>query len=174
LLRLPCEETHFLEVVPVLREAFIVVLPRSHALAACRAISWRALAAEPCINFPRRAAPGFFDTLMSHCRRVGVTLNVVMEADHLHTQQNLVALGFGVSLQPASSELIRREGLVYRPLAPPILYAHLGMTYRRDTNSEALSAFQSVVVEVFPRLRLTAGASQTPGSHTRPRASSEG
>ncbi len=152
-LRLPCEESDPLELVPILREPLVLVLPRSHPLAACARVPWPVLAKEPCISFPRRLAPGFHDTLMSHCRRLGVTLNVVMEAEHFHAQQNLVALGFGLSLQPASIQVIRREGLVYRPLAPPTLHAELGMACRRDGASETLSVFRAVVADVFSSSR---------------------
>src|SRR4029077_16082933 len=124
-LRLPCDEVDLLQVVAILREPFVVVLPRSHVLASYGHVPWSLLGKEPSISFPRPFAPGFHDVLMSHCRRVGITLNVVMEAEHYHAQQNLVALGFGLSLQPASIRVIRREGLVYRPLAPPQLYAQL-------------------------------------------------
>src|SRR5439155_26330755 len=94
-LRLPREESGFVELVPILGEPLVVVLPAAHPLAARPTIPWRALAGEPCITFPRRSAPGFYDVL-SHCRRVRVTLNVVVEAEHFHAQQNLVALGFGL------------------------------------------------------------------------------
>jgi DNA-binding transcriptional LysR family regulator len=152
-LRLPFEEDRHLVVEPVLREPLIVVLPENHALAARRRIPFKTLATEPWITFPRRLSPGFYDSLVAHCRQAGVTLNVAREAEHFQAQQSLVALGFGLALQPASVQIIRRQGVVYRPLGPPVPHATLGMTYRRDGAPEALTAFRQVVRQVFPRPR---------------------
>lgn len=152
-IRLPCEEDRLLVVEPVLREPLVVVLPEGHALAAYRRIPLKALATEPWITFPRRLSPGFYDSLVAHCRQAGVTLNVAKEADHFQAQQSLVALGFGLSLQPASIQIIRRQGVIYRPLAPPPPYARMGIMYRRDSPSEVLTAFRQVVRQVFPRRR---------------------
>jgi hypothetical protein len=46
---------------------------------------------------------------------------VAREAEHFQAQQSLVALGFGLALQPASIQITRRQGVIYRPLGPPIL-----------------------------------------------------
>lgn len=152
-LRLPVEEDRSLVVESVLREPLVVVLPDAHPLAACRRIPFSALATEPWIFFPRRLSPGFYDSLVAHCRQAGITLNIVKEAEHLHGQQSLVALGFGLALQPASIQIIRRRGVVFRPLAPPTPYARLGMTYRRDSSSQVLTAFRQVVHRLFSRRR---------------------
>jgi DNA-binding transcriptional LysR family regulator len=149
-LRLPCEDPALLVVETVLREPLMVVLPRSHPLTAHRRIPLRALAGQPVISFPRRLAPGFYDSLMAYCHRAGVTLQVVKEAEHFQAQQTLIALGFGLSLQPASLESVRRRGLVYRPLKEPAPRAEIGMAYRRDPRSEVLAAFLRVVRQVFP------------------------
>jgi DNA-binding transcriptional LysR family regulator len=149
-LRLPCDDSALLAVETVLREPLVVVLPRSHPLAARRRIPLRALAGQPVITFPRRLAPGFYDSLMGYCHRAGVTLQVVKEAEHFQAQQTLIALGFGLSLQPASLESVRRRGLVYRPLKEPAPHAEIGMAYRRDPKSEVLAAFLRVVRQVFP------------------------
>ncbi len=148
-LRLPCEDPALLVVEPVCREPMVVVLPESHPLATRRRIPLTALAGQPVILFPRRLAPGFYDSLMGYCHRVGVTLQVVKEAEHFQAQQSLIALGFGLSLQPASLRSVRRRGLVYRPLREPAPYAEIGMAYRRDGRSEVLSAFLRVVRRVF-------------------------
>jgi DNA-binding transcriptional LysR family regulator len=87
---------------------------------------------------------------MGYCHRAGVTLQVVKEAEHFQAQQTLIALGFGLSLQPASLESVRRRGLVYRPLKEPAPHAEIGMAYRRDPKSEVLAAFLRVVRQVFP------------------------
>ena len=152
-LRLPFDEDRLLVMESVLREPLIAVLPDGHPLAAHRRVPLKALATEPWISFPRRMSPGFYDSLMAHCRRAGVTLNVVKEAENFQAQQSLVALGFGLALQPASVQIIRRHGVIYRPLAPPIPYAELALAYRRDSASEVLTAFRKLVRHVFRQRR---------------------
>jgi DNA-binding transcriptional LysR family regulator len=148
-LRLPCEDSALLAVERVWREPMLVVLPESHPLALRRRIPLTALADQPVISFPRRLAPGFYDSLMGFCHRAGVTLRVVKEVEHFQAQQTLIALGFGVALQPASLRSVTRRGLVYRPLHGPTPLADIGMAYRRDGRSEVLEGFLRVVRQVF-------------------------
>jgi DNA-binding transcriptional LysR family regulator len=160
-LRIPCEDSALLAVEPVWREPMVVVLPESHPLATCRRISLKELADQPVISFPRRLAPGFYDSLMGYCHRAGVTLQVVKEAEHFQAQQTLIALGFGLALQPASLRSVTRRGVVYRPLRGPAPTAEIGMACRKDDRSEILSAFLDVVRPVFsPRLRTRVRARQ--------------
>ena len=86
---------------------------------------------------------------MGHCHRAGVTLHVVKEAEHFQAQQTLIALGFGIALQPASLRSVTRRGLVYRPLQGPAPLAEIGMAYLLDRQSEVLFAFLDVVRQVF-------------------------
>lgn len=147
-IRLPCEDTALLVIECVGREPLVVVLPENHSLAARRRIPLKALAGQPYIAIPRRLAPGYYDALISLCRSVGFSPNVVKEADHFHSQLSLTALGFGVSLQPMSIvRSLRTPGLTIRPLMPPVPQAEIGMVYRRDDNSELLRGFTSVVRE---------------------------
>ena len=164
--RLPCDDHGLLAVEVVLREPLIVALPRAHRLAVRRRIPLAALAGEPYIGFPRGLAPGFYDSVIALCRRTGFSLNVVTEADHFQTQLSLIALGFGLSLVPASTRALARRGVVYRPLDPPLRCVDTGVCYRRDSASEVVRAFLGVVRDVlpspatrrFPPPALTAGA----------------
>ena len=132
----------------ILRESLVVVMPERHPLATHRRVALGALANEPYIFFPREIAPGFYDEIVGFCRRAGFSPNVVFETDHLQTNLGFVAMGLGVSLLPASVECLKREGVIYRPMRPPVPHVELAMAYRRGENCSALRVFVEVVDEV--------------------------
>ena len=66
--------------------------------------------------YPRSWNPGTFDQITSLCRAAGFNMRLGQEAVGMQSITSLVATGFGVSLVPASSQLLRSTGVVYRPL----------------------------------------------------------
>lgn len=146
----PVDEDAFV-VETILREPFVIVLPAKHRLAAHRRVALRSLAHENYIFFPRRIAPKTYDMLVSFCRAAGVTLRVTQESDHVQTTLGLVAAGLGVSLIPASVRHIQRKGVTYRHLRPPVPWIEMCVAYRRDTQSQAVRNFATVVHEMAQR-----------------------
>src|SRR5260370_1530265 len=135
----------------ILREPLRVVMPTHHRLATRGRVALVALANEPYIFFPREIAPGFYDEIVGFCRGAGFSPGVVFETDHLQTNLGFVAMGLGVSLLPASVDCLKREGVVYRPLQPPVPHVELAVAYRRGENCSALRLFLEVVDEVAHR-----------------------
>ena len=99
------------------------------------------------ILFPRRSAPSNYDWLLSLCRRAGFTPRVLHETESLQTNVGLVAAGLGISLLPASIRNLKRVGVVYRPLAPPVPYVEMGAAYLREEVPEIVQAFVGVLRE---------------------------
>ena len=66
----------------------------------------------------------------------------------IQTIVGLVAAGLGVSLMPATIHNLRRAGVVYRPLTPPVPHAELALAYARDHGSPVLPAFIATVRDV--------------------------
>jgi DNA-binding transcriptional LysR family regulator len=129
----------------VLREPFVVVLPSKHHLVQRRRCPLRALQGEPFIFFRRELAPAYFDYVMGFCQRARFTATITQESDHIQTNLGLVAAGLGLSLLPEAVTGVKRYGVIYRPLAPPVPYVETAVIYRRDDRSEALQAFLNVV-----------------------------
>jgi DNA-binding transcriptional LysR family regulator len=124
-----------------MKEALMVALPSRHPLARHASISLRQLAHERYIMFPRHFAPGLYDTITSAFQGVGISLNIVEEADHIQLNLSLIAMGDGVSVLPESLRCLQREGVTYLPLRPERLDTELGMVYRRKDDSPALMNF---------------------------------
>jgi DNA-binding transcriptional LysR family regulator len=146
--RLPADD-RTLTVRPIVREPLVVVLPERHPLARRRSVTLRALRGERFVLFPRRHAPGYYDTLIAICRQAGAEPMIVHDTDRLHTTLSLVATGRGVSLMPKCVAGLGGIGVVYRPLRPRVADTVMGLAYNRTNPSQLLRAFVAVADEVF-------------------------
>ncbi len=149
-LRLPVDETE-LTIERIQREPLVAALPERHRLARHPRVRVADLKTDGMILFPRRIAPGYHDVLVGVCRRAGFTPRVVHETASIQTNLGLIAAGIGVTLLPASIRNLRRAGVVYRPLAPPVPHVEMAVAYRRGEGSPVLPAFLRVVREVTAR-----------------------
>lgn len=149
--RLPTEETN-LVVESIQREPLVAALPDGHRLARRARVRLAELASETMILFPRHTAPGYYDVFIGACRRAGFTPRL-LHPGSMQTNLGLVSAGLGVSLMPASIRNLRRAGVVYRPLAPPVPQVEMGMAYRCDESSAVLPAFLETVRDVVGRER---------------------
>ncbi|HLH32900.1 MAG TPA: LysR substrate-binding domain-containing protein, partial [Terriglobia bacterium] len=84
-------------------------------------------------------------------RNNGVSLNVVHEADTIHTMRILVAAGLGVSVLPAFSQTDKRFGIVFRKIKGPAPSRIIHLAYRRDSRSELLDSFLNVVAAAIKK-----------------------
>jgi DNA-binding transcriptional LysR family regulator len=149
--RLPMDETG-LVVEPILREPLIAVLPEGHRLARRARVRLVDLRSDRMILFPRHSAPGYYDVFISACRRAGYAPRI-LHPGSMQTNLGLVSAGLGVTPMPASIRNLRRAGVVYRPLAPPVPHVEMAVAYRRDERSAVLPAFLRVVHDVAPRAK---------------------
>jgi DNA-binding transcriptional LysR family regulator len=162
--RLPIEETG-LVVERIQREPLLTVLPHEHPLARAERVRLADLARETMILFPRDIAPGYYDIFVGACRRAGFTPRI-LHPGSMQTNLALVAAGLGVSLMPASIQTLRRDGVVYRPLAPPVPYVEMAVAYRRDDRSAVLPPFLEILHRAArsQRPRRLAGAAKRSGA----------
>jgi DNA-binding transcriptional LysR family regulator len=157
--RMPVDDGGLI-VEPIQREPLLAVLPRGHRLARSRSVRLAELAGDTMIVFPRHVAPGYHDVFISACRSAGFTPRV-LHPGSMQTNLALVSAGLGVTLLPSSIRNLRRSGVVYRPLAPPVPHVELAAAYLGDHGSAVLAAFLQVLRDVLsaPRPRRAAAAS---------------
>ncbi len=91
-----------------------IALPRSHALAACEALSVAMLVDEPFVSWPAGEGIGFHAQVLGLCTSAGFTPRVVQEAQGMHAVLSLVAVDAGVAIVPASMASFRPQEVVYR------------------------------------------------------------
>ncbi len=146
-IRLPADETT-LVVESIRREPLVVALSERHRLARAKRVRLGDLASETMLLFARHTAPGYFDVFIGACRRAGFTPRLLAPGS-MQTNLALVSAGLGVSLMPASIRNLRRSGVVYRPLAPPVTQVEMAIAYRRDEPSAIVTAFLQTVRDVM-------------------------
>jgi len=130
------------------RESFVVVLPKTHPLAAQQRIPLRALAQETVVMVPRVLWPGMEDDIVECCQRAGCYPQRLSGATQMLTVIGLVAAGMGLSLVPASMQTVRWKGIVYRPVQDRTPHADLTVAWRRDETSAVVKTFVGVVREM--------------------------
>lgn len=126
-------------------EPLMAALPRTHPLARREGVCLRDLAADPFVIFPRALGAGFYDQIVSLCRKAGFSPRVVQEANEMQTIVSLVAAGIGVAVVPASIRNLRMEGVVYLHIRKPSARTAMTLAWRRDDSSPVLKAFLQVV-----------------------------
>jgi DNA-binding transcriptional LysR family regulator len=141
--RLPVDESG-LVVETIQREPLLAALPQGHRLARRARVRLADLAGDTMILFPRDTAAGYYDVFLSACRRAGFSPRV-LNPGSMQTNLGLVSAGLGVALMPASIRNLRREGVVYRPLAAPVPHVDMAVAYRQGERSAVLSAFLEVL-----------------------------
>jgi DNA-binding transcriptional LysR family regulator len=128
-----------LATMTVLEEPLVAALPAGHRLGGRPRLALSMLAGEPFLIQARARGPGSHDQILAMCRSAGFTPRVVQEGSQFDVL-SLVASGAGVAIVPGSLRVIRRAGLVFRPLREgPV--TQLQMVWRKNAESPVLREF---------------------------------
>lgn len=128
----PPVEAAELETAVIFREPLMLALPESHKLQKRVKVPMRSLIQEPFILFPRSAAPGLYDPIMSLCLKAGFSPQVVQEAIQMQTIVSLVAAEMGVAIVPWSLQNLQRQGVVYKPIRDPTPKVEIVLIWRKN------------------------------------------
>jgi DNA-binding transcriptional LysR family regulator len=144
-LYLPLDDAS-LNIECVSREPLVLALPESHRLAARPRVELQALAEEPFILPARYSMPGLYGQVTQACHQACFVPRAVQQDVWLmQTIVGLVAGNIGVALVPASWRILRRKGVVYKPVYGLSPTVELGMVWRRDDPGAVLHSFLRVV-----------------------------
>jgi DNA-binding transcriptional LysR family regulator len=132
----------------LLSEHLVVAFPRGHRFKNYGRVVWSALGGEPYVLFSRRRAPAFDALVARACHDAGVTLRVKYEVEHPQTILAIVEAGLGVSLVPASLQMVGRPTIAYRRLSPAGPTLDTVIAWRRDSELPLVQAFVKVAREV--------------------------
>jgi DNA-binding transcriptional LysR family regulator len=128
--------------LPVLQEGFVLVLPTNHPLTAQPSIPLTALEGESLI-LPDLDVLPFYLQVVTACRQSGFEpkLDLGIRSGGLVTLLSLVAIGMGLSVMPAHTEILHREGVVYRPIEGFTLDRYVSLVWRKNDQSPILQNF---------------------------------
>jgi DNA-binding transcriptional LysR family regulator len=148
-IRTPPADPKGLTVNSLLDEALVVALPSDHVLAHGRndeALSLKALAGETFIIQGSQNGLGLYASVVSGCQAAGFNPRFGQEAPRLASTLNLVAVGLGISVLPASMQRMNINGVSYRRLkGSSQLKAPLILASRRGDPSAVVRQFLSLV-----------------------------
>ncbi len=114
------DETPDLDARPLLEMPFEAVLPPGHPLESRPQLAWSDLAGYPFISLRGQFTERLLAD-MSQAQR-DLTLRPEHEVTFMTTALAMVAAGLGLTVcMPYASALVRRHGLLTRPLAAPVL-----------------------------------------------------
>jgi DNA-binding transcriptional LysR family regulator len=126
-------------------EPLFVALPRDHRLASQDSVPIKELINEKLILPSRQTSVTYYDTILQEYAGAGFQPASIQEVTTIQTSLGLVAIGFGVSIIPASACRILREGTIVLPLQNSRSKARLLLIWKRDDVSPVVQRLIDLV-----------------------------
>jgi LysR family transcriptional regulator, benzoate and cis,cis-muconate-responsive activator of ben and cat genes len=133
---LPDAEFAYRELEP---ESLVIALPEDHPLAAKDSVALAELAQEVFILSSNSAAEVLRHTVMTACANSGFQPKRVQEITTVQTALGLVSARFGVSILPASVQVLIRRGVTLRPIRDGRIQVGLTFLWMKDNRSPVLT-----------------------------------
>ena len=131
----------------VAHDTMLLALPARHALAKKEKITLADLAPQFFVAMSARTHPGDREWLAETCKASGFAGRILQEADTELTMIQFVADGLGVALLPEQITGLPHDGVVFRPLSPP-LRRESTIAWRADNSSKPLQDYIQIVKEL--------------------------
>ena len=135
-----------LEVLELLRERIVLVLPSHHSLARRKRIPVKSLDDLPCITMERSLAPELHDATATLYREARIRMHAVSNADNVLGHLQLVQEGLGFALLPESLNALLPNGVTIRPLdCDPIPTVSVVLAWKKGNDSRLVKEFVRLV-----------------------------
>ena len=144
-----------LELRTIHTEQVVCLIPEGHRLASHDLIAIEQLEHEPILNLSRSYDPAAHDFYLGLYRQTGFEPNIVQEVSQIATILFVIATSRCIALGPAGWRVLRREGVVIRPLSPPVPLVTTRLVWNpkriSTTLQVALDCTQSMAKRTGPR-----------------------
>jgi DNA-binding transcriptional LysR family regulator len=131
----------------VAHDTMLVAVPTRHALAKKAKVTLADLASQFFIGMSETTHPGAREWLIEICQNAGFAGRILQEADNESIVMQFVSDGLGVALLPEQITGLPHEGVVFRPLSPP-LRRESTIAWRGDNPSKPLKDYIQIVKEL--------------------------
>ncbi|MGV7123324.1 LysR family transcriptional regulator [Sphingopyxis sp. 550A] len=132
------------------KEPLVAALPADHALAEQEAaLGLDQLADQSMILYPRPFRPSYADQVLSLFEDHGLTLHHRHEVRELQAALGMVAAGAGVSIVPASAQIMARPDLVFRQVAAADAISPIILSHRASDSSSELQCLVEISRAVY-------------------------
>jgi DNA-binding transcriptional LysR family regulator len=146
--RPPVDDNAGVSALQLVDEETVIVVPAGHALRSVASAPLEALAREKLVLSPRALNPGYYDAIISACKRSGFIPMIGPEAPQIVSVLPLVAAGLGVSIVPQSMTGILIEGVSFLAIEGVAPRAKIWLAYRRHDRSPVVKNFVAVARRV--------------------------
>jgi DNA-binding transcriptional LysR family regulator len=134
----------------VIREPFVLVMPRTHPLAACVRVYLTDLEGVDLVAYSRERGGFIRDMQSALFRGAGIAPKQVVEVSQTHTVLALVNRGLGVALVPSSAQAMSMDNLLFRDVALPERFAsELSLVYGPNGRSRLHARVQQVIIDAL-------------------------
>lgn len=120
---------------PVTYDKLWAALPYGHPEANRTNIPLSAIADSPLVMSSRKVSPIFFDSIVSACRRHGMTPRILHEVRSISSQLAFVSCGQGVSLVPGSMKRLAPENVRVIPLQEELSIVTTAVAWPRNKHA---------------------------------------
>ncbi|CAM4074482.1 LysR family transcriptional regulator [Bordetella tumulicola] len=135
----------------IYQEPLVAVLPSQHALAHTPGFKLAMLADEPMVALRRDCGPAIYDSIVACCHEAGFSPDIKHIARSPLTIFQMVKLGLGVSIAPASYANTGFSGVIFREFPQTAGQVRLEMIW---SDKHASDLTRRVVSDVVPRLAI--------------------
>ena len=155
-----------LEVLDLVREQIVVVLPAHHTLARRKLIPVNLLYDLPCITMDRTLAPALYDAIAAFYGQARIRMQAVSSADNVLGHLQLVQEGLGFALLPDSVSALLPPGVIVKPLDhDPVPTVSIVVAWKAGDTSPLVRTFIDLVRQATPArkdvTRLTGGKTKS-------------
>ncbi len=128
-------------------DAMVLFLPAHHPLAKKAKIKLAELAPQFFVGMSPKMYPGKREWLIATCKSAGFKARILQEVDSELAAIKFVADGLGLALLPEQITALPHEGVVFRPLSPP-LRRESTIAWRADNPSKPLKDYIQIVKDL--------------------------
>lgn len=128
-------------------DAILVALASLHPLVKKAHVKLADLSSQFFVGMSAKTHPGEREWLLELCRSAGFAGRILQEADAEPTALKFVADGLGVALLPEQVTALPHEGVLFRPLSPP-LRRESTAAWRADNPSRPLKDYIQIVKDL--------------------------
>ena len=139
--RLPTEGRPDLCTEVISEEPVLLVVPKSHPLAARESVAIADLAEEDLILIDRRVEPELHDYYVSACNTAGFSPRVAHEVNSTSVAIGLTAGGLGIGFAPSSARLAAQHNVAYLPIEGDAPKLTIGAIYHAGPRATVLENF---------------------------------
>jgi DNA-binding transcriptional LysR family regulator len=129
----------------LVRESFVVALPKGHSLASEQTVALKRLAKERLILYCREGAPEIFDAIVTMCKKKKFSPRIGDTPRSWQAILTMVEADEGVALVPSCVQHLRADDVVFRPLVEKRCEVDALFAWRRDDTSIVTHSFLALL-----------------------------